>query len=166
MSRPRASLSDALTRSLRRVLDAESAPPRPPAAPPSAPVGPPTPPAGTEYSLDRHLGNKGALINELFQEVNSFGLGLGGDVTRRIRKQYIGYFRGRRSFFTAELQQQRIIISLSLSPAATRPWNDQVMRDATQIGHFGMGDVEYSLRSVEQLDEVKQLIQAAYDARG
>ena len=39
------------------------------------------------------------------------------------------------------------------------------MRDARNIGHFGMGDTEYSLRHVEQLDELKALIQTAYDAR-
>lgn len=40
------------------------------------------------------------------------------------------------------------------------------MRDARNIGHFGMGDTEYSLRTDDQLDELKVLIQRAYDARG
>lgn len=40
-----------------------------------------------------------------------------------------------------------------------------MMRDASNIGHFGMGETEYSLRNVDQLDELKQLIQTAYDQR-
>ena len=40
-----------------------------------------------------------------------------------------------------------------------------MMRDARSIGHFGMGDTEYSIRNVDQLDELKALIQKAYDAR-
>jgi hypothetical protein len=58
---------------------------------------PPVPPKGQEYDLDHHLGNKSALIRELLAEINGFGSSLGGDVTRRIRKQYIGYFRRKRS---------------------------------------------------------------------
>jgi predicted transport protein len=98
-------------------------------------------------------------------EVNSFAMALGGDVTRRVRKFYIGYFRGKRSFFTIEVQLQRCIVYLSLEPAATQPWNEAAMREVSKIGHYGMGDTEYSLHNVDQLDEVKALIQAAYDAR-
>jgi predicted transport protein len=159
--------ADALKRSLARILDAPAAaaaPARAPggavaAKPVAAAPGPPAPPKGQEYDLDHHLGNKSALIRELFDEVNALGTSLGGDVTRRVRKQYVAYFRGKRSFFTVELQHQRLLIYLALNPAAVQPWNDQMMRDARNIGHFGMGDTEYSLRNVDQLDEVKALIQ-------
>jgi predicted transport protein len=57
------------------------------------------------------------------------------------------------------------LIYLALDPTAVQPWNDEMMRDARNIGHFGMGDTEYSLRNVDQLDELKALIQTAYDAR-
>ena len=159
---------DALRRSLARILDAQVvATPKPAKGAPTAPAppGPVAPPKGQEYSLDYHLGNKSALINEIFDEINAFAMALGGDVTRRIRKQYLGYFRGKKSFFTVELQHQRVLVYLSLSPPNVQPWNKDAMRDASQIGHFGMGDTEYSVRNVDQLDEVKQLVQAAYDAR-
>jgi predicted transport protein len=38
------------------------------------------------------------------------------------------------------------------------------MRDTTDVGHFGMGDLEYSLRATHQLDEVRLLARAAYEA--
>jgi predicted transport protein len=160
---------DALRRSLARILDAPeaSAKDETKATPGSggrSAVGPPAPPKGQEYDLDHHLVNKSALIEQLFKELDSFGLALGADATRRIRKQYVGYFRGKRSFFTVELQLQRVLVYLSLDPASTKPWKPEVMRDASAIGHFGMGATEYSLRNVDQLDDIKQLIQAAYDA--
>lgn len=37
------------------------------------------------------------------------------------------------------------------------------MRDVREIGHCGMGDVEYSLRRAENVDETRQLIKLAYD---
>lgn len=163
---------EALRRSLARVLDAPATASKPAlespeASAPDPPIaaGPPSPPKGQEYPLDQHLGNKSALIKELFDEVNSFGTSLGSDVTRRIRKQYIGYFRGKRSFFTVELQHQRVIIYLSLDPGKVQPWNEDAMRDSTNIGHFGMGETEYSLRSVDQFDEIKSLIRRSYALR-
>ncbi len=154
---------DALRRSLARVFDA---PEKAPKGSGNAKAGPPAPPKGQEYPLDHHLGNKSALITELFNELNGIATALGADVTRRVRKFYVGYYRGKRSFVTVELQQRRIITYLGLDPALARPWNGAVMRDVTNIGHFGMGDTEYSLTTTGQLDEVQQLIKAAYEAIG
>lgn len=158
--------TDQLQRSLARVLDAPT--PNPAshaAAPPSAkvkPVGPPTPPKGTEYSLEHHLGNKSTLIRELFEGVDKHAETLAGDVTRRVRKQYVGYFRGKQSFVTVEIQRSRLLIFLGLDPTSANPWDAQVMRDVSAIGHFGMGNLEFSLTSPEQLPQVGLLIQAAY----
>lgn len=88
---------------------------------------------------------------------------LGPTVTRRIRKQYLGYFAAKRSFFTVEVQRLRLIIYLNLDPTSTGPWNDVTMRDVRKIGHFGMGDTEYSLRNPDQLDEAKGLFKQACD---
>ncbi|HET6509351.1 MAG TPA: DUF5655 domain-containing protein [Baekduia sp.] len=164
--------AEALKRSLARILDAPvTAVPEPDSGGPAgrsvaSRLGPPAPPRGQEYDLGVHLDNKSALIKDVFAEVNAFGLSLGGDVTRRVRKLYIGYFRGKRSFFTIELQQQRAVVYLALDPDRARPWNDDVMRDVRSIGHFGLGDTEYSVRNVDVLADLKSLIQVAYDARG
>lgn len=164
--------ADALRRSLARVLDASTAPAPTPApaqnaAPSSSklPVGPVEPPRGQEYDLEHHLGNKSTLIRELWEEVDNHTTSLGADVSRRIRKLYIGYFRGKRSFVTTEIQQRRVLVYLALTVQTAQPWNDSVMRDASNIGHFGMGDIEYSLVTVDQLDELRALISTAYAAK-
>jgi predicted transport protein len=36
------------------------------------------------------------------------------------------------------------------------------MRDVSKIGHFGMGNIEYSLGSIDQLDEIRKLVSLAY----
>ncbi len=118
---------------------------------------------GKEYSLEHHLGGKPSAMVDLFEQVDEFGRSLGPDVSRRLRKQYVGYFAGKRSFFTVEVQRLRLILYLNLDPTATTPWNDEAMRDVREIGHFGMGDTEYSLRNPSQLDEAKALIKQAYE---
>ena len=130
------------------------------------PVGPSEPPKGQDYSLDHHLQNKGSLIRDLFQDLDTYTPTLGPDVSRRIRKYYIGYFRGKKSFCTVETQQNRLIVYLSLPPVNLKPWNEEAMRDVRKIGHFGMGDTEYSLRTTDQLDEAKSLMKRAYEAGG
>ncbi|MCE0488272.1 DUF5655 domain-containing protein [Ornithinimicrobium sediminis] len=158
--------SEALRRSLVRVLDGDVTTPAPLATEPTPAsakgVGPAVPPKGKEYDLDHHIGGKSSLIRELFEAVDNYAESLGGDVSRRIRKFYVGYFRGKRSFFTVEVQKSRILLYLCLDPASTKLWNDAVMRDTTNIGHFGMGDVEYSLTTAEQLGDARSLIEAAY----
>ncbi len=162
---------DALRRSLARVLDAPDSAALLPESKSTAatggtvPLGLPGPPRGQEYPLDHHLGNKSALIKDVFDDVNAFAMALGGDVTRRIRKQYVGYFRGKRSFVTVELQHRRAILYLSLNPTTAQPWREESMRDVRKVGHFGMGDTEYSLRTVDQLDEVKTLIRTSYTSQ-
>jgi predicted transport protein len=75
----------------------------------------------------------------------------------------MGYFAGKRSFFTIELQRARAIVYLNLDPTQTQPWNESAMRDVREIGHFGMGDTEYSLTRDDQLPELQGLISQAYE---
>ncbi|WP_141401347.1 DUF5655 domain-containing protein [Ornithinimicrobium cerasi] len=159
---------EALRRSLNRILDGEepkvaagTATPAPPSSTPLVPG----PAKAAEYPLDHHLGGKSSLVRELFESVDNLTEALGADVSRRVRKQYIGYFRGKHSFFTLEIQRSRVLVYLALDPSTTAPWQEGVMRDVRKIGHFGMGDLEYSLTEPAQLAEVRQLVQAAYDRK-
>ena len=155
-----------LQESLARIIDVEPSGPRPAMAVrekrKQAAAMPPAP-AKKEFTLDHHLAGKPAAMVDLFEQIDEFGRSRGVDVSRRICKFYIGYFAGKRSFFTVEIQRQRLIVYLNLDPTATLPWNDKAMRDVREIGHYGMGDTEYSLRNPDQLDEVKGLIALAYE---
>ena len=155
---------DTLKASLIRVLDADSEVSPAPKGKSSPPAGHSAPPKGKEFQLDHHLGGKSALIRELFEGVDQWAPSLGSDVSRRIRKFYIGFYKGKRSFCTLEVQQRRVIVYLGLKPEDAKPWNETAMRDVGNIGHYGMGDTEYSLREIAQLAEVKALIERAYAA--
>jgi len=155
---------DQLKQSLARVLDAGqvttvgkgSVPPPEPSATPGG--------KGKEYKLEHHTIGIPAAIVDLFEQLDEFGRGLGPDVSRRIRKQYIGSFGGPkgRSFFTVELKRQRVLIYLALDPVNAKPWSPAVMRDARDFGHYGMGDLEYSLSTGNQLNDLRDLIEQAY----
>jgi predicted transport protein len=155
--------ADRLQESLARIIDV------------AKPIGPVTvargskkppekpPKRGQDYPLDHHLGGKPAAMVDLFEQVDEFGRSFGADISRRIKKFYVGYFAGKRSFFTVEIQRQRLILYLNLDPTATTPWNEKAMRDVREIGHYGMGDTEYALRTSAQIDEAKALVKEAYE---
>ncbi len=154
--------------SLARVMDAESL-----EAPkssitdaghkPKPPTGAP-PKGGKDYSVEHHLAGKSAAILDSFEQLDKFGREQGADVTRRIRKQYIGYFAGKKSFFTIEVQRQRLLLYLNLDPTTVQPWDESTMRDVTNIGHFGMGNTEFSVKQATHLDGARALIKQAYAA--
>jgi predicted transport protein len=155
--------------SLARVMDAKSLV-VPKSSDVVAPAHKPKPPTGTppgggkEYPLEHHLAAKPAAILDSFEQLDQFGRELGADVTRRIRKQYVGYFAGKKSFFTIEVQRQRLLLYLNLDPKTTKPWDESTMRDVTKIGHFGLGNTEYSVKQTTDLDGARTLIKKAYAA--
>ena len=163
---------DRLKESIARVFDSQIgaaiAPPTSvpiPAATPKPPTHAPPKGGRQEYSVEHHLDGKPAAIIDMFEQLDEYARSLGADVTRRVRKQYVGFFRGKKSFFTVELQRQRVLVYLVLDPATAQPWNTNTMRNVTQIGHYGMGDTEYSVRSADSLDEVRSHIKLAYEQR-
>lgn len=152
-----------LRESLARILGAElPSKPSPSRARKRAAAKNKKPP---DYSLDRHVSDMPAGMVDLFEQIDDFGQSLGGDVTRRVRKMYVGYYAGskERSFLTAEIRRQKVLVYLNLPPQGLKPWNTDAMRDVTDIGHYGMGDTEYVLRKPEQVEEIKALIKQAYD---
>jgi len=137
-------------------------PPGSPSLPgPKAPeVG--RPPSKTPYTAAQHSANKPSAIVDLFEQADSHAMALGEDVQRRPVKQYIGYFAGKRSFFTLEVKQTKIYAYISLPPKEAKPWNADDMRDVTNIGHYGMGDTEFVLRATDQLPRLKALNDQSY----
>src|SRR5206468_2082522 len=108
-----------LKESLARVLDAHQAAGSTPPGPRTVNKPRPTTAARgrgradrKEYDITHHTEGIPTAIVDLFERLDEFARGLGPDVTRRIRKQYVGYFGGEKgkSFCTMETQRRRIIV--------------------------------------------------------
>jgi predicted transport protein len=137
-------------------------PPEPDLKTSPKPKAPPSAPAKKQYEVAFHTAKKPSGIVDLFERADAFAMALGPDVERRPTKMYVGYRAGKRSFFTMELQKTRIWVYLSIPPSEAQPWSDSEMRDVSNIGHFGMGDTEFDLKSAEQLPRLEALIRQAY----
>jgi predicted transport protein len=168
-----------LRASLERILGGSSAsaggalvgtPPveaKPPAKQDSA-TTPPTSKAtgstGTKkaWTLDYHLAKKPANIVDLYERAQALALSMGEDVQVRITKMYIGCFAGKKSFCTFETQKAKVVVYLSIPPGQAQPWRDDVMRDVSDIGHYGMGDTEFFLTAADQFGDLETLIRQSY----
>ncbi len=89
---------------------------------------------------------------------------LGDDVTVHPQKHYMA-FRRNRNFASVQIynQKQVIRIYLNLDPDSME-LDLSMMRDVRQIGHFGTGDLEITIKSKKDIEKVSALIEASYAA--
>jgi predicted transport protein len=64
-----------------------------------------------------------------------------------------------------EVKQQRVILYLKLDPKSVRGPRG-ISRDVSDVGHYGTGDLELSIKSQEHLEAAKPFIQMAYEQVG
>jgi predicted transport protein len=103
-------------------------------------------------------------LSELMSSLEGHVLSLGDDVQRKELKLYVA-FKRLKNFATVVPQKNRLLLFLHLNPGllAQMPSNG---RDVSQQGHWGTGDLELSLTTQADLDNVKPLILMAYEGRG
>ena len=88
---------------------------------------------------------------------------LGDDVQPKELKLYMA-FKRLKNFATVVLARKGILLYLHLDPAQVVKTLKNV-RDVSNIGHWGTGEVEITLTSMKEFEEVKPLLGAAYDGR-
>jgi len=97
---------------------------------------------------------------DLYEELKSFIMALGDDVTFKQLKHYKG-FRRIKNFACVWTGTKEIAIWLKLNPSEVKLENG-FSRDMTNIGHLGTGDLEVAFRDREGLEKAKPLILKAY----
>jgi len=112
----------------------------------------------TEY-----LAKAAPELKELYEAVRGYILDLGDDVQERVLKWYIAYKR-LKNFATVQLQTQKnsLLMWLPLDPD-TVTLEEGFSRDVRGIGHHGTGDLELTIRSLDDLEKAKPLIQKSFE---
>lgn len=112
------------------------------------------------YTLSDHPHLQGNMLT-LFEQLRKRVLNLDVAVREDIKKQYIAY-KTTTNFADVEPQKKRLRVSLNM------PFNEiddpkDLCKDLTGIGHFGNGDVEISVTSLDQLDDAMDLIRQSFE---
>ena len=134
-------------------------------APRSEPRLPALPGSGAveaRQTLREYLGDTPTAIAELFGELDEYARNL--EATRLIRRERVEYLRGETPCFTMEADRERILLCLSLEPAAVQAWwwSPAEKRYMIDIRQGATGEMEYSVSQPDHLDNARQLIKLAY----
>lgn len=117
-----------------------------------------------DKSYAEWLTQLGPDMLELVSSLDDFIVSLGDDVQRKELKLYMA-FKRLKNFATVVLQKNRLLLFVHVDPDLLMPLAPN-MRDARKFGHWGTGDVEISISSFADLEQVKPVIVQAYEGRG
>ncbi len=112
---------------------------------------------------EEYLAKAAPQLKELYEAVRDHMSDLGDDVQERILKWYIAYKR-LKNFATIQLQTQKnsLLMWLPLDPDGVT-LEDGFSRDVSGVGHHGTGDLELTIRSLEDLERAKALIERSFE---
>ena len=100
-------------------------------------------------------------IKDLFAEARTFIMALGDDVQEKQLKLYMAY-RRIKNFASIVVQKRALVLYLKLNPDNVRLEED-FSRDVRQIGHWGTGDLELTVRTNAELLKAQPLISRSYE---
>jgi predicted transport protein len=100
-------------------------------------------------------------VRDLFDSLEVYLLSLGDDVQRKDTKLYIA-FKRLKNFVTVEVHKEKLLIHAHVDPT-TVDLVPGFTRDTSNIGHWGTGDLEIAVRSMDELDRAKPLLDRAYE---
>lgn len=114
------------------------------------------------YTVEDHTYNKPKEVIQLFEQLREYILGLAeeGEIIEKANKMYIGYKHGK-NFCEIWLQVKALRIWLDISPAELDD-PDHLVRDVSQIGHWGTGESEIKLTEIGDVDKVIRLVEQSF----
>lgn len=113
--------------------------------------------------IDYRLARADPELRDLFEAVRQYLVGLGDDVQVKELKNYIA-FKRLKNFTCAEIYPQVRVVTLYLRlDPITIQLEEGFSRDVTRIGHFGTGNLELSLKSMDDFARAQPLLRRAYE---
>ena len=112
------------------------------------------------YTLEEHYENLDNHVLELFNLVRDYIVTLDSTIEEAPKKNYIAY-KTSQNFTCLQTYKKKLTLYLKLNPDEVNPMPKQC-RDVREIGHFGTGDFELTIKNVNDFEETKYLINEAY----
>lgn len=97
----------------------------------------------------------------LYEDVRNYIFSLGDDITENQLKHYVA-FKKIKNIVCVEMLKNRLALYLKLD-ASTIEYEKGFTRDTTQIGYYGTGNVEVTIRNRTDYEKAKALLDRAYN---
>jgi len=118
---------------------------------------------GKDYGEDHHIKGKPREVIELFRTLDKFCRELDPtSVEKRYLKKYVSYAHGKGIFCCVHLQKSGLRIWLKLNYSRLENPPDYV-RDVSNIGHWGNGDVEVRIDTIQKLETSTPFIRQSFE---
>lgn len=116
---------------------------------------------GTDKTFLQQFAAAPAKLQSTYETIRDYILSLGDDVIENQLKLYAA-FKKTKNIVCTEIYQSKILLHLRLNPDKVE-LKDGFIKDMRNIGHFGTGDLQIIIKSVEDLEKAKYLIDRAYN---
>jgi len=116
-----------------------------------------------EYTESHHTEGKPNEVIELYRGLDRFCQDLApGHVTRAYKAKYVSWSLDKAIFCCAHLQQGGLRVWVKINPKSLDP-SVPFARDVSKIGHWGVGDVELAINSLDRLEDAESFIQKSFE---
>lgn len=134
-----------------------------PSDPVTVPEGVSVPDLYTNQRIAYRIANAPSTLRDLYEAVSAFLSGLGDDVQVKELKYYVA-FKRIKNFACIELYPQAKVVTASLrvDPGSVA-LEAGFTRDLRKIGHFGTGDLEITMRNLDDFARAQSFFQRAYE---
>ena len=118
---------------------------------------------GIEKTFLQHFESAPINLKNIYLSIKDYIMSLGDDITETQLKYYTA-FKKNKNIICAEIYSYSSIILLNLK---VNPDDVELiagfMRDMRNIGHYGTGDLQIMIKTIEDFEKAKSLIDKAYN---
>lgn len=116
---------------------------------------------GGDKSVAQWLKKLDRPMLDLLEEIRSFILALGNDVSEKKLKLYVA-FRRIKNFACIVIKKEGFRVLVKLNPRTVK-LEKGFTRDIRKIGHWGTGNLEITIANAKDLQKAQPLLQRSYD---
>lgn len=114
-----------------------------------------------DKDFKQYFAEAGEKKQNIFYSIRDYVLSLGDDIAENQLKLYVA-FKKAKNFVCVEVYQSQILCHLKLNPD-TVDLVPGFVEDVRTKGHWGTGDLRLIIKSIEDFEKVKPLIDRAYN---
>lgn len=114
-----------------------------------------------DKDFKQYFAEAGEKNQNIFYSIRDYVLSLGDDIAENQLKLYVA-FKKAKNFVCVEVYQSQILCHLKLNPD-TVDLVPGFVEDVRTKGHWGTGDLRLIIKSIEDFEKVKPLIDRAYN---
>ncbi len=109
------------------------------------------------YTFEKHANRLNPDLVILHNEIREYIVNLASSIEETPKQNYISY-KTSQNFVCLESQKRKMMLFLKINPDELEIVPKQA-RDVRNIGHFGTGDLEFTIKNAEDFEAAKPLIE-------